>query len=139
MEEQGRSERLKRLVAVQRHMERLTESELAETTKTRNEVTMSMERVIDAIGSMDPVHMVFCEHYAERFGRLTNKDKQLAGVQSLLETQMLKERTKAERLEEHMREAEEQEIRELDDNAIYEVIDQQFAKSTPASSKVQKP
>lgn len=139
MEEQSRSQRLKRLVAVQRHVERLTQSELAETTKTRNEVNLSMERLIEAIGSMDPVHMVFLEHYAERFGKLTNRDNQLAGMQSLLETQMLKERTKAERLEEHMRNAEEQEIRELDDKAIYDVIDQQFAKSKTASSKVQKP
>jgi hypothetical protein len=135
MAEASRSEKLKRLVAVQRHMERMTESELAETTRARNEVTRSMEHVIDAIGSMDPIHMAFSEQYAGRFGKLTNRDNQLAGMQSVLETQMLKERTKADRLEDRMLDAREAEVREEDDDAIYDVIDQRFAGANPPRSE----
>jgi hypothetical protein len=138
MVERTRSEKLKRLVIVQRHLERMAESDLAETSKVRGEVHQSMDRVIDAIGSMDPVHMVFSSHYADRFGRLTHRDLQLAGIQAMIETRVLTERTKANRLEEHMNEARMLETRESDDNAVYDIIDQQAASATPASSKLQK-
>ena len=139
MAEKNRSEKLKRLVAVQRHLERIAENELADTTRQRNEVSQSMEKLIDAISSADPVHMVFSVQYAERYARLTLKDQQLDGIQKLIETKVLQERTKAERLEDHMMDARELETREADDNAVYDIIDQRFADATPASSKVQKP
>jgi hypothetical protein len=137
--EKNRSEKLKRLVAVQRHLERIAENELADTTRQRNEVSQSMEKLIDAISSADPVHMVFSVQYAERYARLTLKDQQLDGIQKLIETKVLQERTKADRLEDHMMDARELEMREADDNAVYDIIDQRFADATPASSKVQKP
>jgi len=139
MAETTRSEKLKRLVAVQRHLERMTENELADTTRKRNEVQQSMQNVIEAIGSVDPVHQALSRHYADRYGRLTVKDNQLSGMQQLLEMQVLKERTKADRLEANMKEAREEEDREAADEAIYDIVDQAFAAGTPASSKVQKP
>ncbi|MEZ2132999.1 MULTISPECIES: hypothetical protein [unclassified Sinorhizobium] len=137
MVERSRSEKLKRLVMVQRHLEKMAENDLAETTRAREEVNQSIERVIDAIGSVDPVHRIFSQNYAERFGRLTLKDQQLSGMQKLHETRVLRERTKGDRLEDNMKDARELERREADDNAVYDIIDQQFA--TPASSKLQKP
>ena len=137
MAERNRSEKLKRLVAVQRHLERIAENELADTTRQRVEVTESIERVMDAIGSIDPVHMAFSIHYAERYGRLTLKDQQLEGIQTMIQMKVQQERTKADRLEEHMKDARAFEAREADDNAVYDVIDQRFAGATPASSKVQ--
>jgi hypothetical protein len=139
MVEKTRSEKLKRLVALQRHLERMAENELAETSRQREEVNQSMEQVVNAISSMDPVHMVFTGHYADRLGRLSVKDQQLAGMQTVIEMKVLKERIKAERLEEHMKDAREMETREADDNAVYDVIDQAFASLTPASSKVREP
>lgn len=136
MVERSRSEKLKRLVMVQRHLEKMAENDLAETTRARDEVNQSIERVIDAIGSMDPVHSIFSQNYADRFGRLTLKDQQLSGMQKLHETRVLRERTKGDRLEDNMKDARELERREMDDNAVYDVIDQKFA--TPASSKLQK-
>ncbi|MBW6420752.1 hypothetical protein KX729_04790 [Rhizobium sp. XQZ8] len=118
-----RSDKLKRLVAVQRHIERMSENELAATTRYRAEVNQSMEETIVAIGSMDPVHRQFAQQYAERFGRLTTKEKQLAGVQQIQEMKVLKERTKADRLEENMKEARDHEDREAADNSIYELIE----------------
>jgi hypothetical protein len=130
----NRSEKLKRLVAVQRHLEKIAESDLAATTRQRQEVNQTMEVVLDAIGSLDGLHRIFSQHYSERFSRLTIQDSQLAGMQNLHERRVLKERTKADRLEEHMQDARVDEDREADDNALYDLID-----LTTASSKVQKP
>ncbi|HEV7433808.1 MAG TPA: hypothetical protein VGO22_02880 [Pseudorhizobium sp.] len=136
MAERARSQKLKRLVAVQRHLEQMAESELAATARHRAEVAQSMEVVIDAIGSMEPVHRQFSQHYAERFGRLTLKEQQLESVQQIQENKVLKERTKAERLEEHMKEARDLEDREAADEAIYDLLEITF--SAPASSKLQR-
>ncbi|MBY5404501.1 hypothetical protein N2600_01870 [Rhizobium sp. WSM1274] len=137
MIEKKRSQKLKRLLSVQRHIERMAENDLAETSRQRVEVNVAMDDVILALGSMDPVHHAFSQNYADRFGRLTIKDQQLTGMQQVHEMRLTRERAKGDRLEDGMKEALEAERREADDNAIYDVIDQQFA--TPASSKLQKP
>jgi hypothetical protein len=137
MAEQNRSKKLKRLVTVQRHLEKMAESELAATTRHRQEVAQSMEVVIEAIGSMEPVHRQFSQHYAERYGRLTIKDQQLENVQQFQENKVLKERTKAERLEDHMKDARDLEDREASDQAIYDLLE--ITLAAPASSKLQKP
>ncbi|MBY5644624.1 hypothetical protein [Rhizobium leguminosarum] len=137
MIEKKRSQKLKRLLSVQRHIERIAENDLAETSRQRVEVNVAMDDVILALGSMDPVHHAFSQNYADRFGRLTIKDQQLTGMQQIHEMRLTRERAKGDRLENGMKEALEVERREADNNAVYDVIDQQFA--TPASSKLQKP
>ncbi|MBB3162122.1 hypothetical protein HFO55_18580 [Rhizobium leguminosarum] len=137
MIEKKRSQKLKRLLSVQRHIERMAENDLAETSRQRVEVNVAMDDVILALGSMDPVHHAFSQNYADRFGRLSIKDQQLTGMQQIHEMRLARERAKGDRFEEGMKEALEAERREADDNAVYDVIDQQFA--TPASSKLQKP
>ncbi|MFC5759672.1 MULTISPECIES: hypothetical protein [unclassified Rhizobium] len=136
MIEKKRSDKLKRLVAVQRHLEKMAEYDLAETARQRAEVNAAMDVAILALGSLDPVHRAFSQSYADRFGRLTIKDQQLTGMQQVHEMRLTRERAKGDRLEESMLEALQAERREADDNAVYDVIDQQFA--TPASSKLQK-
>jgi len=136
MTEQTRSQKLKRLVAVQRHLEQMAEYDLAETARQRVEVNQSMDNVIEALGSIDPIHRAFSQSYADRFERLSTKDKQLTGIQQLHEMRLQRERAKGDRLEEGMNEALQAERREADDNAVYDIIDQKFA--TPASSKLQK-
>ena len=125
-----RSKKLKRLVNVQRHLEKMAEGELAATNQQRQEVAESMDKVIDAIGSMAPVHRQFSKTYAERFGRLMVKDKQLSGVQQVLEARVLRERTKGDRLEEQMKEARGLEDRERDDSAIYDLLELTLAAET---------
>ncbi|MCA1969283.1 MAG: hypothetical protein LDL42_09135 [Rhizobium sp.] len=129
-----KSEKLKRLVTVQRHMERMAESDLAVTAKRREENAASMATVMEAIGSLEPVHRLFAQNYADRFDRLSNSDKQLASLQYGQEIKLLRERAKGDRLEEHMKDARLHEDREADDNAIYDLVDLKFA--TTASSKV---
>ncbi len=131
-----KSEKLARLVSVQRHMERMAESDLSNTARQRDEVSASMHMVMDAIGSLDPVHRLFAQNYAERFDRLANMEKQLAGIQQAQEAKVVRERVKGDRLEENRREARLDEDREADDNAIYDLVDMRYA--TPASSKLQE-
>ncbi|QLF69388.1 hypothetical protein FE840_007435 [Peteryoungia desertarenae] len=136
MVDRKKSDKLKRLVAVQRHMERMAESDLAVTAQRLEENAQSMNTVMEAIGSLQPLHRLFAQNYAERFDRLSNTDKQLNGLQQVQEMKLLRERTKADRLQENMLEARNAEDREGDDEAIYDLIDLRF--STPASSKLQK-
>ncbi|RCW27282.1 hypothetical protein DFR48_103244 [Ciceribacter lividus] len=131
-----KSEKLARLVSVQRHMERMAESDLSNTARQRDEVAASMHTVMDAIGSLDPVHRLFAQNYAERFDRLANMEKQLAGIQQAQEAKVVRERVKGDRLEENRRDARLDEDREADDNAIYDLVDMRYA--TPASSKLQE-
>ncbi len=46
MAEKTRSEKLKRLVAVQRHLEQMAEYDLAETSRQRAEVSQSIDNVV---------------------------------------------------------------------------------------------
>ncbi len=136
---ESRSKKLKRLVNVQRQLEKMAESDLAATARQRREVAESMEVVIEAIGAMDGVHRLFAQNYAERFGRLTLRDQQLTGVQRMQEIRVLRERTKGDRLEGHMKEARMDEDRLQADESIYDLIDMQNMLATPASSKFEEP
>ncbi|NML74858.1 hypothetical protein HHL25_12045 [Rhizobium sp. S-51] len=129
-----KSEKLKRLVTVQRHMERMAENDLAMTAQRREENSAAMDTVMDAIGSLDPLHRLFAQNYADRFDRLSNTEKQLASLQQSQEMKVLRERAKGDRLEENRKDARELEQREADDNAIYDLVDLRFA--TTASSKL---
>jgi hypothetical protein len=131
-----RSHKLKRLVTVQRHMEKMAEIELSDTTRHRTDVLKSIDNVLDALSSPDPVHQIFSKHYTDRYGRLKVKDQQLADVQQFQENKVLKEKTKADRLRDKMLEAREEEQREADDNAIYELLEIIGSTETPASSKL---
>ena len=137
MAEKTRSEKLKRLVAVQRHLEQMAEYDLAETNRQRAEVSQSIDTVVTALGSMDPSHRAFSQSYADRFERLSTKDKQLTGMEQLHEMRLQQERAKGDRLEESMKDALEEERREADDNAVYDIIDQKSA--TPPTRMLQKP
>ncbi|ASY67758.1 hypothetical protein [Sinorhizobium fredii] len=133
----SRSEKLKRLVDVQRHLERMAESELAETTRQRGVLSETIDVVVDAMGSAHPMHRVFSGHYAAQLGRLVQKDQMLLGIQQVHEARMLKERAKGDRLEESMEEARTMEDREADDNQMLDLIDQHVAGHAPASGKVE--
>ncbi|WP_407073545.1 hypothetical protein [Rhizobium sp. AQ_MP] len=117
-------------------MERMAESDLGITAQRIEENARSMETVMEAIGSLDPLHRLFAQNYADRFDRLSNTDKQLHGLQQVQEMKLMRERAKGDRLEENMKEARDHEERERDDDAIYDLIDIKFA--TPASSKLQE-
>ncbi len=128
-----RSDKLKRLVSVQRHLEQMAEMDLAVTTQQRQEVTETMDAVAGAISSLNPVHRNFSGIYAAQIGKLRHKDVMLAGVQQMHEMRIMRERTKADRLEEQMRDARSAEDREAADNAVYDLIDQFIAHGDGSS------
>lgn len=133
----SRSEKLKRLVTVQRHLERMAESELAETARTRKEVAETMDVVVDAMGSASELHRAFSGLYSAKLGRLHQHDQMLSGMQQVQEMRVIKERTKADRLEESMQDARNLEDRQAADDAIYDVLDQRLASGPPASGKLE--
>jgi hypothetical protein len=122
-----RSEKLKRLVGVQRHLEQIAEIDLAHTTRQRKENSETMEAVVGAINSLDPVHRSFSRLYSGQFSRLQQTDQMLSNVQQMHEMRVVRERTKGDRMEEHMRDARAAEDREADDTSIYDLIDQHVA------------
>jgi hypothetical protein len=123
----SRSDKLERLVKVQRHLEHMAEVELANTTRARQDVQENLNAVVEAIGSLNSVHQIFAGLYSGQISRLTAKDQHLETVQQIHENRMMRERTKGDRLEENMKEAREEERREADDAAVYDVLDQQIA------------
>ncbi|MCG5480390.1 hypothetical protein [Sinorhizobium alkalisoli] len=133
-----RSEKLKRLVAVQRHLERIAETELAETALQRQELAGTIDVVVDAMGSGHPMHRMLSGHYASHLGRLVQKEQMLLGIQQVHEARMLKERAKGDRLEESMKDARLAEEREAADNQIFDLIDQHVAVQAPVSGKVER-
>lgn len=124
---QSRSEKLKRLVTVQRHLEKMAEIDLANTTRQRQEAAETMDAVADAINSLNPVHRSFSRHYSGQYSRLQQQDQMLANVQQMHEMRVVRERTKGDRMEDHMKEARSAEEREAADDAIYDLIDQHVA------------
>jgi hypothetical protein len=127
MARQLRSEKLERLVKVQRHLEHMAEAELANTTRARQEVQENLAAVVDAIGSMAPIHQIFASLYSGQISRLTAKDQHLEGVQQIHQNKMTRERAKGDRLEENMKEARAEEDREAEDLSLYDILDQQIA------------
>ena len=127
---------MKRLVAVQRHLEQMAESELAETARQRRDLAETIDVVVDAMGSASPLHAMFSGHYASQLGRLAQKDQMLLGIQQVHETRVLKERAKGDRLEENMKDARVLEDHTADDNAIYDLVDQHVMGKSPASGKL---
>jgi hypothetical protein len=127
MAKQSRSEKLDRLVKVQRHLEQMAEADLANTMRARQEIQDNLVAVVDAIGSLAPVHQIFAGLYSGQISRLTAKDQHLQTMQQIHENKMLREKAKGDRLEENMKDAREHERREADDAAVYDVIEQQIA------------
>ncbi|MFP5076324.1 hypothetical protein ACLE20_03370 [Rhizobium sp. YIM 134829] len=136
---QSRSDKLKRLVTVQRHLERMAEYELNETARQRQVLGETIDVVVDAMGSADPLHAAFSGYYSGHLGRLIQKDQMLHGIQQVHETRMLKERAKGDRLEEHMKEARMGEERTEADAAVYDLVDQYVLSTSPASGKLDRP
>jgi hypothetical protein len=127
MAKQSRSEKLDRLVKVQRHLEHMAEADLAATTRARHEIQENLVAVVDAIGSLAPIHQIFAGLYSGQISRLTAKDQHLEAIQQIHENKMMREKAKGDRLEENKKEARILEDREADDSAVYDILDQQIA------------
>lgn len=119
----GRSKKLKRLVGVQRHMEKMIENELAIIVRQGEEVNAAMELTANVMTSLDPIHRGLSRHYLGRFSRLATEEKQLMAARRSQETRLAKERSKGDRLDERRKEALEQEQRASEDDAVYNLLE----------------
>lgn len=133
---QNRSDKLKRLVTVQRHMERMAEMELSKTTHARQILGEALTETLEALISFNPVHQVLSGSYSTRYGRLKTQDRQLENLQEVHELRVRKERAKGDKLEEHFVEARQHEDREADDKAIEDLMEIYLSSAAPASSKL---
>lgn len=133
-----KSKKLRRLVDMQRQLERLAEFELSASVAKQAEVTASIVSTITAISSVDPMHQQFAKNYGERLNRLFARSQQIAAQQHLQEAKILKEKTKGDRLQERMEEAKLLEERLREDENMYDLLDLGFLAAAPASSKVDK-
>jgi hypothetical protein len=128
--------KLKRLVTVQRHLERMAEVDLARTAKDRQEIEEQMEQSIEALGSMEPVHLAMKGQYGIQFSRLGTRSSQMEAKQEVQEKKFLKEKAKADRLENNYKRAKEFEDRESADTELLDLLDQTLEEQSPASSKL---
>jgi len=129
---EARSAKLKRLVAVQRQLERLAEADLAETNRERDRIDAAVDGAIAAMNSLAPTHRVFSHLYAQRVGTLTVRGQRLDGLASVQQQKFRAERAKADRLQESMREARAIEDREAEETALHDLIDRIGAIRGPA-------
>ncbi len=118
-----RSEKLARLVRVQRQIERMAEYELSHTLREQAETDATQEALVSAVGSFNPIHAAMSHQYAQRFQRLSAKSQFLAGAKSLQERRMLTEKTKADRLADQAGRAAEAEERLATDETLLDLLD----------------
>ncbi|AYC99674.1 hypothetical protein [Neorhizobium sp. NCHU2750] len=123
MADMDRSKKLKRLVSVQRHMEKIIENDLAIIVRQRDEVAAAMDLTASVMTSLDPIHRGLSRHYLGRFSRLSAEERQLAASRKAQETRLARERSKGDRLEERRKEAAEQEQRAREDEAVYNLLE----------------
>lgn len=118
-----RSQKLERLVRVQRQLERMAENELAHTLREQAAADAARQALIDAMGSLETVHRVMAGHYATRFTTVQGRIRTLSGVQAMQERRVLIEKTKADRLDDAARQASLQEEREEVDEGLLDLLD----------------
>lgn len=135
-----RSERLGRLVEVQRRIERIAEADLIETNRERDRVLGSIEGTVSAMGSLSGTHILFSQVYARRIAALTTKAQRLHGLAGVQERRLSTERAKGDRLEDGLRSARVAEERSSEDEQLYDLLDLiGAAGAAQASRKLRDP
>ncbi|WP_099864003.1 hypothetical protein [Pararhizobium haloflavum] len=119
----ARSTKLRRLVSVQRQIERIAEIELAELAMERAAISERLDHLVDALASPNPVHSGFSKLYGSQIARLKIKDQMLGGRMRMQEKKLMTERAKADRLEDHARHAGNDERRAGEEEALYDILD----------------
>ena len=137
----SRAEKLSRLVRVQRQIERMVENELSQTLRAQAITDATQDALVDAVGSLDPVHAAMSHQYALRFQRLSARTQQLSGVRAMQERRVLTEKTKADRLEDQAEQAGHAEERRSADEALLDLLEITLGAGSAAQGqrKLHKP
>lgn len=120
---EGRADKLRRLVRVQRQIERMAENDLSLILREKAKLDDAREALVAAIGSLEPLHQAMSAQYTRRFSGLEAKSQRLAGMRALQEKRLLTERMKADRLDESARGAAEDEAREAQDETLLDLLE----------------
>ena len=123
----GRADKLKRLVRVQRQLERVAEMELGIILRERAIAEDTRSAIVDAMVSLSPLHQAMSPHYSKRFSGIENRDRRLTGMQAMQEKRILMEKTKADRLADQARDASLVEEREAEDDGLLDLLDSALA------------
>ncbi|WP_136659691.1 hypothetical protein [Nitratireductor sp. XY-223] len=97
-----RARNLRRLAALQRQLHKLAESELAETNRQRIAVGEQIARLVEVMGGLSQVHRLFPQLYARQMVKLKSRESTLTAQAQLQEQKVLRERTKQDRIGEHL-------------------------------------
>lgn len=130
---EDRADKLKRLVRVQRQIERVAEIELAVILRERAIVDDTRTALVDALGSLSPLHQSMATHYTKRFSGLETRDRRLTGMQAMQEKRVLTEKTKADRLKDQARDAATAEERQAEDDGLLDLLDMVMAADRGSS------
>jgi hypothetical protein len=139
MKDADRASRLKRLAQLQRKVESIARMELGELSRERAAVAERMTALVEALASPDPIHSGFSKLYGGQLGRLKLFDQQLSGRIRIQEGRVSSERSKADRLDDGARRANELQQREAQDNAVYDILDMIGGLDAQASRKLRRP
>lgn len=119
----SRSEKLARLVKVQRQIEQMAETELSYTLREQADTDATQDALVGAVGSFNPIHAAMSHQYARRFQRLSAKSQLLEGAKRVQERRMLTEKTKADRLADQADRAAQAEDRMATDESLLDLLD----------------
>ncbi len=114
---------LRRLMRLQRQLQRLAEADLAHAMREREEVRQAIENLVDAMSGMSTPHNLFPHLYASRLGSLKARDQVLAGQIELHKTRINTERTRGDRVGERLDRVNLDRQRHVDDETLFDLLD----------------
>lgn len=120
---QKKSKRLLRLVEIQRHKEKIVDSDLALVLAEQRYTEDGVTSVLESLGDFTPVNMVMAGHYAKRLSSLEVKKEKLGKHRDILEKNKLTESVKADRISEKVVAVQAVEAREQEDEDLQELMD----------------
>lgn len=114
---------LRRLVALQRQLQKLAEADLAQANREREEVRRAIENLVAAMSGMTATHRLFPHLYARQLSTLKARDQVLAGQIDLHRARINTERTRGDRVDHRLDQANLDNERHFDDEALFDLLD----------------
>lgn len=118
-----RARNLQRLAALQSQLHKLAETELAETNRQRIVLGEQIAHLVEVMGGLSQVHRLFPELYARQLDKLKSRERALTAQAQIQEQKVLRERTKQERLGEHLATASAEVERMREDEGLLDLLD----------------
>ncbi|MCY6382371.1 hypothetical protein [Hoeflea prorocentri] len=134
---QERVRTLGRLALLQRQLQRLAETELADTNRQRAEVEEQIARLIEAMGGFSHVHRLFPHLYAKRLDKLKERGQALTGKARLQEQKARREKTRCERIGDHLDNVLEEASRQSDEDELLDLVEAASGRARPSDTRPQ--